>query len=311
MTSTQLELEFEWRGLRLSGGLWLPDGTPPYPAVLMLQGSGSSDRDNDGYFPPLRAALVARGLAVYAFDKPGTGRSEGDWRDYGLEDRADQAIAALDMLRARPEVDAGRVGLFGHSQGGWLVQMLAGRLPDLAFAITSSGPSINLDAQNLYGYEHTMRAAGHPEEHIQQALAFLHTAHAAARRGDDFATIERDWLAAARAQPWYGYFDIADEADWRLAQRFAQEQFEPLEALADARCPFLAVFGGLDLLLPAWRSAEEVGKALNAAGNPDATVIVFPSGDHRMRDAAGNLVPGYVELLGTWVARRAGAERPA
>lgn len=77
MTSTQLELEFEWRGLRLSGGLWLPDGTPPYPAVLMLQGSGSSDRDNDGYFPPLRAALVARGLAVYAFDKPGTGRSEG------------------------------------------------------------------------------------------------------------------------------------------------------------------------------------------------------------------------------------------
>ena len=270
----------------------------------MLQGSGPSDRDNDDYFPPLKAELVARGLAVYSFDKPGTGQSEGDWRDYGLEERAAQAVAALDLLRGLPEIDRRRLGIFGHSQGGWLVQMLAGRVSDLVFAITSSGPSLTLEEQNLYGCEHTMRAEGHSEDNIEHALAFLRRAHKAALRGDDFATIERDWLAEARAQPWYGYFDIADERDWNLAQIFAREHFDPLEALAGVRCPFLAIFGGRDPLLPAWRGAEEVGTTLS--DNPDATVIVFPGANHRMRDERGELAAGYIDLLGAWAARRAG-----
>lgn len=306
MSTTRHELSFAWNGLQLAGTLHLPASVAPYPAVLMLQGSGEADRDNNGYFPSIRDAFLAYGLAVYSFDKPGVGGSSGDWRDYALEGRASQADAALDALRARPEIDAARLGVWGHSQGGWVVQMLAGRAPELAFAVTSSGPSINGELQNLYGCEHTMRAAGHVEADIQHALEFIEQIHAAAHANEAFESVEQRLLATAREQVWYGYLDVEDAATWEHVGRFVREAFEPLEALSTARCPVLAVFGGLDQLVPASQSAAECGQTLARAGNPDPTVLAFPTGDHRMQDAAGQLVPGYTALLASWAARRAG-----
>jgi len=144
----QLDLAFEWNGLTLAGTLHLPS-EGPNPLVLMMQGSGSSDRDSDGYFAPNRASFLGLGIATYAFDKPGCGESTSDWRDYALED----------------------VPVWGHSQGGWLAQILASRLPALSFAIASSSPSIPITDQDLYGCERTMRAQGHPENAITDALA--------------------------------------------------------------------------------------------------------------------------------------------
>ena len=70
--------------------------------------------------------------------------------------------------------------------------------------------------------------------------------------------------------------------------------------------PHLAVYGGRDVLVPAWQSAEEAGLALQEAGNADATVVVFPQGDHRIQDAStGHFVSGYLELLVNWTVRRA------
>lgn len=98
---------------------------------------------------------------------------------------------------------------------------------------------------------------------------------------------------------------IDGPADWRLISRFVRERYEPREALSQVRCPYLAAYGGLDLLVPAWRSAEETGHALNQSDNPDVTVVVFPKGDHRLRDAtSGDFVPGYLDLLGDWTAGR-------
>src|SRR4051812_31423527 len=96
-----------------------PAPAPPFhPAVLMLQGSGPADRDSGGYFPPIRDAFLARGIAVFSFDKPGIGSSTGDWRHYALMDRADQALAALALLREHHVIDGARVGVWGQSQGG-------------------------------------------------------------------------------------------------------------------------------------------------------------------------------------------------
>src|SRR5262249_28898028 len=159
-------------------------------AVLMLQGSGPADRDSGAYFPPIRDAFLARGIAAFSFDKPGIGASTGDWREHALYDRADQAITALAQLRAHAAIRGEGVGIWGQSQGGWLVQIIASRLPDLAFAIANSGPGISLRAQNLYGVEHTMRAGGKPEEQITRAVTFIEALDAAAARGDDYATVE-------------------------------------------------------------------------------------------------------------------------
>lgn len=300
-----LDLTFQWRGLTLAGTLNLPQAAGPSPAVVMMQGSGPADRDCDGYFIPIREAFLMRGIATFAFDKPGCGASTGDWRDYALEDRADQVVGALETLQRHRALDSGRIGVWGQSQGGWMAQILAARRTRLPFAIANSGPSIGVVEQDLYGCEHEMRARGHSQDDIDAALAFVTRLHDEARRGSDFATIEADFLASAREEPWYGYAQVEDEADWRFSCKLVDEGYEPRMTLRRIRCPFLAIYGGRDVLVPAWRGAEDTGRGLEEAGNRDAMVVVFAAGDHRIRDASGEgFAPGYLDLLGDWARRQ-------
>jgi pimeloyl-ACP methyl ester carboxylesterase len=305
MAAAQQELTFEWQGLRLAGTLHLPATPPPHPAVLMLQGSGPADRDGNGYFPRIRDTFLSRGLATYAFDKPGIGASTGDWRDYALRGRTAQAQAALQQLREHADIDAQRLGVWGQSQGGWLVQILAADVPELAFAIANSGAAIDVPTQDLAGCEHTLRAAGVSEPEIAQALTFIRAVHAAALRGDDYATVEAQLLAHARGGPGYAYFNIESEADWRGLCRFVTEEYDPAATLARIHCPLLAIFGAQDVLVPAWESAQIYSAALRAANNPDVTIAIFPHGNHRIQLAQdGPFVAGYLDLLGDWVARK-------
>jgi hypothetical protein len=222
-----------------------------------------------------------------------------------LEERAAQAMGAIDAVRDHPATDDGIVGIWGQSQGGWIVQMLASRLPDLAFAIANSGPSIGVADQDLYGCEHSMRTDGRSEDEIAHALDFISRVHHAAAIGADFASAEVELIAPARSQSWYRYLTIDDETDWDLVGSFIAESYDPLAALRLIDCPFLAIYGGGDVLLPAWRSAEESGRELLASGNPDAAIVVFPHGDHRIRAATtGEFVTGYLDLLGDWAAHR-------
>jgi pimeloyl-ACP methyl ester carboxylesterase len=301
---TRQDFTIAWEGLTLAGTLHLPPGPPPHPAILMLQGSGAADRDSGDFFPPIRAAFLARGIAVLSFDKPGCGESSGDWRDYALEGRTAQALTLLDWLRVHPALDPARIGVWGHSQGGWLVQQLAARLPDLACAIANSGAAIGVEAQDRAGCEHTMRAAGCDEATIARGLAFIDAVHAAARRGDDYATVEPTLLAPARDQPWYGYLTFDDAADWADTRRFVTEGYDPEDALRQVRCPLLAIFGAQDLLVPAWESAAIYARTLRAADNRDATIAVFPQGNHRIRDEGSDFCTGYLDLLTDWAARR-------
>ena len=271
--ATAEHLDFEWEQLTLAGTLHLPigahRGSGRPPAVVLLQGSGPADRDSGGFFPPIRQAFLKRGLATFAFDKPGCGTSTGDWRRYGLEARAGQAEAALSLVRAHGAVDGQQVGVFGHSQGGWLAQMLAARQPDLAFAVANSGPSIGVAQQNRYGWEHTLRRQGVPDSEIVEAVAFVDAVQIAAAGGEGYESVERRLLRASREKPWSGYLTIENAEDWAEVRLWATEPYDPIDSLRQIRCPFLAVFGALDPLLPAWRSARDAGDALAVAGNRD------------------------------------------
>lgn len=305
--TNEVILSFEWSGLTLSGSLHLPPGPGPHPAVVMAQGSGASDRDADGYFVPIRQCFLDRRIATFSFDKPGCGSSSGDWRSYGLEDRTQQLLAALELVRARPEIDGQRVGAWGHSQGGWLVQKLAGRSDALDFAIANSGPSLSVAEQVLYDCEQTIRRAGFDEDAVKEALELTHSIQRAAENDMSFESLQDELITPASKQDWFAKFPSLDEAmDWHHLKTLVVEPHDPVADLATTTCPFLAIFGGLDALLPPWTSAEDIGSALTAAGNSDATVLVFPSGDHRIQDpATGQFVIGYLEALGDWTAHRA------
>src|SRR3954447_4645452 len=117
----------------LAGTLTLPERDLPVPAVLIASGSGPLDRDSNhrrarfDVTRQLAHALAEGGLASLRYDKRGVGGSPGDWRTAGLHDNVDDLARARDALAARPEVDAGRLLLAGHSEGAVLAAALAGR----------------------------------------------------------------------------------------------------------------------------------------------------------------------------------------
>lgn len=302
--TTDTDIEVAWRGGVLAGTLRVPPGADERtPVVVMVQGSGPSDRDAEGYFPAVRLTFLDRRIATFSFDKPGCGASTGDWRDHALLDRADQVTATLDALAERADVDAHRLGVWGHSQGGWVTQIIAAQRQDLAFAISNSGPSIPVREQDEYALEHRMRTSGRSDAEIDDALAFLRELHDAAARRDPYDEVDRSLLPRARDSSWAEYVPSDGAAGWRLMTGFVTEAYDPVPTLQRVRCPYLAVFGGRDVLVPPWSGAEETGVALGDC--QDATIVVYPHGDHRIQ-VGGPLefAPGYLDLLGDWAARR-------
>jgi uncharacterized protein len=245
--STSHELSARNRDLTLAGTLWLPAGETAV-TVLMHPGSGPSDRDNDVFFPPIREHLLGAGIAVASFDKRGVGGSTGRWQEAAIAEQASDAICCLELLQAE---FGRRVGLFGHSQGGWVVVEAAARCPDVAFAISSSGPGVTPEQQERYAAQLHMKRAGISEEGIAEVHRYY----------DDIVAMMRAdaSLEVARRRVEEGGFPQAfatlelpvlpdDEAEWKLLA--ALIDYDPRPALEHFRVPLLAAFGADDPITP-------------------------------------------------------------
>lgn len=138
------ELTFTSATRTLAGTLTVPEGAGPRPAALLLPGSGPVDRDSNHKRMPLditgalARTLAQTGIVTFAYDKHGVGASPGDWREAGFDESTDDARSALDLLRARPEVDPARILVVGHSEGAIHAARLAAGADDLAGAVLLS-----------------------------------------------------------------------------------------------------------------------------------------------------------------------------
>jgi pimeloyl-ACP methyl ester carboxylesterase len=139
------EVRFRSGELTLGGTFAVPAADGPVAAVLMLQGSGQTNRDDNAkalkidIFPQVGAAMEEQGLATFRFDKRGVGGSEGDYFGSDFDDRLTDAVAAVEWLRARPEVDPSRVIALGHSEGAMVAARLAAGAAPVAGAILLAG----------------------------------------------------------------------------------------------------------------------------------------------------------------------------
>ncbi len=292
MTSTsRLELEADSGGVRLAGSLWLPAGDV-VAGVLMHPGSGPSDRDNDVLFPPIREHLLGAGIAACSFDKRGVGGSGGSWLEAGVEEQADDLLAALAVFAA--EWPGLPIGLFGHSQGGWVVVEAAGRGAPAAFVITNSGPGVSPARQERYSLRSKLTDGGEAE-----ALAAYDAVVAVIREGPTLAQgVERLEAAGVPYRELPGAeFMFEDEAIWGLSARIFA--YDPAAALSRITAPFLAVFGAADQVTP----PEESVAALRAAVRPELLQVeVFPEGDHRLHHGdPPRFVDGYLDRIASFV----------
>lgn len=303
------ELRFESDGLTLAGTLHRPAGAGPHPALVMLQGSGEADRDSNGYFPPIRDEFVSNGIAVYSWDKPGIGESTGDWHKRDLFDRANEALDAIAALRAQPGIDPARIGIWGHSQGGWIGPLAASKASNLAFLVVNSGPAVDVHEQDLYGIEQTLRHNGVSEGEITDALGFMNSVHQAAIAAMPYEEVVPKILGPARGSAGETYFGEIYPELWQFLVLVAQHLYDPVSVLEQITCPTLAIFGELDVLTPVAKSVPLFEVAFATSGNANLTITVFPGANHRILIGdPPTFAPGYLETMSNWIRRQVGLD---
>ena len=282
----------------LAGTLHRPVG-PAIATVVMVPGSGPSDRDNDTYFPPIRDGLLAAGIAVASFDKRGVGGSAGDWHDTGPHEQSADVTAQVAAVRAAPDIDPATVGVFGHSQGGWVILEVAADDPSIAFVVTNSGPGVTWARQGRYATAAHLAADGASPDEVATALMAYDRIVGLVREGASFDIVER-----AASEAGQGENGPADAAELELARAWLDH--DPRAALERMTSPVLALFGSADLIVPVDQSIAVFRAAF--AGHADAlTVHVFEGGDHRSRIGDPPVLhPGYLAVLTGWIRGVAG-----
>ena len=268
----------------------------------MVPGSGPSDRHNDVFFPPIREHLVASGFAVASFDKRGVGGSSGDWLAAGIGDQADDTLAALAAMRQREELGAVPIGLYGHSQGGWVVLEAAGRKPGIAFVVTSSGPGVSPADQERHAATDGLQRAGLSPSEVVAALTDYATMLQSIRDGASYEDFSREIAQEGRRRE---RFDLLSQVAfvpdgpelWDFARLILD--YDPRPAMRRIGVPALALFGAEDRSVPVEESVRTYRHEMR-----DVTVHVFADADHRCQlGDPPRIAPGYLEALTGWLLR--------
>ncbi len=299
-------------GVRLAGTLTLPEGKGPFPAVVMITGSGPQDRDATmlGHKPflVLADALSRRGIAVLRSDDRGIGRSGGVFATATTADFADDALGGLIYLKGRSEIDSKKLGLIGHSEGGVIGPMVAARSPeDVSFLVLMAGTGVTGEALANAQQDSMLRAAGAREEDIKGQAELLKALMPIIVKEKESKVIDQKLRAAVEAwmktqpeatrkvmtqqnipaavverlgSPWLRYFIAID----------------PRKELARVKCPVLAINGELDSQVAFRENLEGIAQALKDAGNVRATTRSFPKLNHLFQTCKTGALSEYSRI---------------
>jgi hypothetical protein len=300
------------QGVRLAGTLTLPKTQGPFPAVLLITGSGPQDRNESllGHKPFLVLAdhLTRQGIAVLRVDDRGAGKSTGKFGESTSADFASDALAGVAYLKSRPEINPQQIGLIGHSEGGLIAPMVAAKSKDVAFIVLMAGPGVTGE-EILYEQAALMaRAAGADAEAVaknrkvqEQMFAILKTEkdsaaaeiklkEVTAAQLRQFSDEERKKAEASSAaieaqinqvnSPWFRFFLT----------------YDPRPTLRQVKAPVLAVNGELDLQVAPKQNLPEIEKALKAAGNRDYKIIELTRLNHLFQTAQTGAFAEYEKI---------------
>jgi uncharacterized protein len=292
--------------LRLAGCLDLPAGSMEVPGVVLVGGSGASDRHNDGFFRPIRSRFLAAGIAVLSYDKRGVGASSGDWASASLAELACDATAAVVALHHEPRVAADRTLLFGHSEGGWVALRAVATGAPVTSLVLSSCPATSFLAAERYA----LVMAGADDDDATAAVAFLGELADLAAAGAPFHEGEKA-VAKAQRHPWFRALGadgfLFTPALWSQAGSWGRH--DPQPDLARCSTATFAALGGSDPLVPVAASVHIYETTAISAGRLQQT-RVFPGLGHRFAPLGSNQPSqAYLRALSHWACSTEGKPR--
>lgn len=289
-------------GVKLAGTLTLPQGKGPFPAVVMITGSGAQDRDETilGHkpFAVIADRLTRDGIAVLRMDDRGFAKSTGDFASATDDDFAVDTAADVAYLRTRPDIDPAKIGLIGHSEGGLVAPKVAARDPKIAFIVLMAGPGVPLFDVLKLQRDKLAPAMGQTPDQIHRAEVLMDHVMEAMRGSKDEAEAHARALKVVKAEG--GDLIRSDAQAEQTAAEFSSGwmrdllDYDPRPTLAKVRCPILALNGSKDGQVPPDQNLPAIRAATR--GNPDVTIVELPNLNHLFQTAKTGAVGEYADI---------------
>ena len=305
-------------GDQLSGTLTMPSNGKATKIVVFITGSGAQNRNeefpqfNHRPFLVLSDWLTRNGIAVLRYDDRGTAKSTGDFKTATSFDFADDAEAAVKYIKSRADLKGLSIGLLGHSEGGMIAPIVAGRNNDVKFMVLLAGPGIPIAKLMTQQTEDVARAGGGSDSIVSAAVqgnaaiydmmnhnqnlstaamkikldSLLYQQFSTTRKAG-IGNVPIDGLVATTSarliSPWYRSFLV----------------FNPQEYLDKVKCPTLAINGTNDKQVKAEPNLEAIRIGLTKAGNKHFDIVPLPGLNHMFQKAVTGSVQEYGELTET------------
>jgi pimeloyl-ACP methyl ester carboxylesterase len=305
-------------GHELAGTLLLPDGVEQPPVAVLVTGSGPQDRDESlmGHKPflVLADALARRGIASLRCDDRGVGDSTGDHASAVTMDFADDALAAVDWLRKRDDVDHGLIGIIGHSEGGLVAPIAISRDPDIAFAVLMAGTGVDGGRILTSQTERMLEVGGMDRERIDGIITLHGELMDAVRSDATEEEIRRRYTGLSIAQVEAGRSSVGDEATDQMLEATLQQiegseelfndwlvafiKIDPRAYLSRMRCPVLALNGTNDVQVLSELNLPEIERAVTTGGG-QVTVSEDEGVNHLFQRSETGAVQEYASIRTT------------
>lgn len=327
----EVSYENKTDSVKLAGTLTLPTAKEPVPAVVLITGSGSQDRNETilGHRPFLVLAdyLTRRGIAVLRVDDRGIGGSAAGSLKATSENYAEDVLAGVNFLKGRKEINAKQIGLIGHSEGGMIAPIAAMKSKDVAFIVMMAGlgqtgrdailmqgdlltqasgmsPETTKQIREIYGQIFDILKAepdsSVAEKKIRDAV-ITHVAAMTETHKREFAPVQQTINAQMKMylSDWFRYFLL----------------FDPAPVLEKVQVPVLALVGEKDLQVPPKENLTLIEAALKKGGNKKYTILLLPGLNHLFQNAKTGvpgeygtieetISPSVLQTIGDWILKQ-------
>lgn len=337
--SENVEYDNKDQAVHLGATLTKPSGAGPFPAAILISGSGAQDRDEAlfGHKPfwVIADYLTRRGVAVLRVDDRGTGKSIGPTQGTSA-DFAQDVMTSLDFLQKRKDIDPKKTGLIGHSEGGMIAPIVAAKRPnDVAFIISLAGPGEPIldlmEKQNTAALKSIKVTESVAESYGTMMRKIM---EAAITESDSAAFIQKTktvlsaWKSGVHPNVVASLTGITDSTS---QQRFLNTldkslrapwmqyflAYNPTETVKKITCPVLVLNGEKDIQVLAKSNLAGWKTALEKSKNKDVTVKEMPGLNHLFQQCTtcttaeyGELTetfsPEVLQLMGDWLTKRVG-----
>lgn len=298
----EVSFENSEQGFLLAGTLTLPEGRGPFPAVILVSGSGSQNRDEEIFghkpFKLIADQLTRNGIAVLRYDDRGVGSSGGSIFGSTTADNALDALSAIKYLYSRDDINRAKTGIIGHSEGGMIAFMLASEHRDVAFIISLAGPGVDGKAILLDQSEYIGRLSGVEAYILKDNRVVMNKVYELMIDNPSYKVWKEKVLdftgAYSRDEIKQGknaLLNSIPESSYAWMRYFVM--FDPTHCFGSITCPVLALNGEKDCQVLAERNIPAILEGLNAAGNNKVTALVLPGLNHLFQKCETGLPAEY------------------